>query len=216
MSWSSGKDSAWALYLLLQDPEIDLLGLFTVVNEKFNRVLMHSTRQELLDRQAEVIGLPLDIISLPHSCSSERYDAAMRQFIAEAIGKEIEFVAFGDLFLEDVRQYRINQLKGTGIEPIFPLWGIPTNLLVEEMLTAGLEAYVSTVDLKKLPSHFAGQKWTQDLILKFPSGIDPCGEYGEIHTVVTGGPMFSRTVPVRVGEVVIRDGFAYADIIPII
>jgi uncharacterized protein (TIGR00290 family) len=215
LSWSSGKDSAWALHLLLQDPIIDLLGLFTVMNEKFDRVSMHSTRRELLERQAEAIGLPLEILNLPDPCTNERYDAIMREFIAEAVRRRIGCMAFGDLFLEDIRNYRMNQLKGTGIEPIFPLWGIPTKPLVEEMLSAGLEAYVSSVDLKKLPAHLAGQKWTQDLIAQFPPGIDPCGENGEIHTIVVGGPMFPRTLPVRIGEVVERDGFAYADIVPI-
>jgi uncharacterized protein (TIGR00290 family) len=215
LSWSSGKDSAWALHLLLQDPTIDLLGLFTVMNEKFDRVSMHSTRRELLERQAEAIGLPLEILNLPDPCTNERYDAIMREFIAEAVRRRIGCMAFGDLFLEDIRNYRMNQLKGTGIEPIFPLWGIPTKPLVEEMLSAGLEAYVSSVDLKKLPAHLAGQKWTQDLIAQFPPGIDPCGENGEIHTIVVGGPMFPRTLPVRIGEVVERDGFAYADIVPI-
>jgi len=214
LSWSSGKDSAWALHLLRQDPTVDLLGLFTVMNERFDRVSMHSTRRELLQRQAEAIGLPLEMINLPDSCTNERCDATMRQFIAEAVCRGIGWMAFGDLFLEEVRQYRVNQLKGTGIEPMFPLWGLPTRLLAEEMLSAGLEAYVSSVDLKKLPSRFAGQKWTQDLIAQFPSGNDPCGENGEIHTVVVGGPMFRRTVPVRIGEVVERNGFAYADIIP--
>lgn len=215
LSWSSGKDSAWELHLLLQDPTIDLLGLFTVMNEKFARVSMHSTRRELLERKAEAIGLPLKIINLPDPCTKERYDAIMRQFIAEPVRREIGCMAFGDLFLEDIRNYRMNQLKGTGIEPIFPLWGIPTRLLAEEMLSAGLEAYVSSVDLKKLPAHVAGQKWTQDLIAQFPPGVDLCREYGEIHTIVVGGPMFKRTLPVRIGEVVERDGFAYADIIPI-
>ncbi len=124
-------------------------------------------------------------------------------------------MAFGDLFLEEVRQYRVNQLKGTGIEPMFPLWGIPTGLLAEQMLSAGVEAYVSSVDLKKLPARFAGRKWTRELIAQFPQGSDPCGENGEIHTVVVGGPMFRETVPIKIGEIVERNGFAYADIIPV-
>lgn len=215
LSWSSGKDSAWALHLLRQNRKIDILGLFTVMKEKFDRVSMHSTRRELLRKQAETIGLPLETINLPDSCANERCDATMRQFIAEAVRREIGFIAFGDLFLEDVRQYRMNQLKGTGIELMFPLWGVNTRLLAEEMLSAGLEAYVSSVDLKKLPPRLAGQKWTRDLIAQFPPGVDPCGENGEIHTVVVGGPMFLRTVPVTIGQVVKRNGFAYADVIPV-
>jgi uncharacterized protein (TIGR00290 family) len=214
LSWSSGKDSAWALHLLQQDPRIELLGLFTVMNQKYSRVSMHATRLEMLQRQAEAVGLPIETISLPDPCTNEQCDAIMRHFVTESASKRIECMAFGDLFLEDVRKYRENQLKGTGIDPLFPLWGIPTSDLAEQMLSAGLEAYVSSVDLKKLPSRFAGQKWSRDLIAEFPKGCDPCGENGEIHTVVVGGPMFRKTVLVRVGDIVNRNGFAYADIIP--
>ena len=216
LSWSSGKDSAWALHLLQQDPGIELLGLFTVMNQKYNRVSMHATRLEMLQRQAEAVGLPVETISLPDPCTIEEYDATMRCFVTEATNKGIECMAFGDLFLEDVRKYRENQLKGTGIDPLFPLWGIPTSELAEQMQSAGLEAYVSSVDLKKLPSRFAGRKWSRDLLAEFPKGCDPCGENGEIHTVVVGGPMFRKTIKVRIGDIVNRNGFAYADIIPMI
>jgi uncharacterized protein (TIGR00290 family) len=215
ISWSSGKDSVWALHLLQQDPGIELLGLFTAMNQKYSRVSMHATRLEMLQRQAEAVGLPIETISLPDPCTNEQYDAIMRPFVTEFANKGIECLAFGDLFLEDIRKYRENQLKGTGIEPLFPLWGIPTSDLAEQMLSAGLEAYVSSVDLNKLPSHFAGQKWSRDLIAEFPKDCDPCGENGEIHTVVVGGPMFRNTILVRVGDVVNRNGFAYADIIPV-
>jgi len=161
LSWSSGKDSAWALHLLRQDSTIDLLGLYT-----------------------------------------------------ESTTKGIQCMAFGDLFLENVRKCRENQLKGTGIEPLFPLWGIPTGQLADQMLSAGLEAYISSVDLKKLPSRFAGRKWSRDLIAEYPQGTDPCGENGEIHTVVVSGPMFRGPIPVSVGEIIERNGIAYADIIP--
>ena len=214
LSWSSGKDSAWALHLLQQDPGIELLGLFTVMNQKYNRVSMHATRLEMLQRQAEAVGLPIETISLPDPCTIEEYDATMRGFVTESTNKRIECMAFGDLFLEDVRKYRENQLKGTGIDPLFPLWGIPTSELAEQMQSAGLEAYVSSVDLTKLPSRFAGRKWSRDLLAEFPKDCDPCGENGEIHTVVVGGPMFRKTILVRVGEIVNRNGFAYADIIP--
>jgi uncharacterized protein (TIGR00290 family) len=215
LSWSSGKDSAWALHLLQQDPRIDLLGLFTVMNQKYRRVSMHATRFEMLQRQAAAVGLPIETISLPDPCTNEQYAAIMRHFIAESVSKRIECMAFGDLFLEDIRKYRENQLKGTGIDPLFPLWRIPTSDLVEQMLSAGLEAYVSSVDLKKLPSRFVGQKWSREMIAEFPKDSDPCGENGEIHTVVAGGPMFRETVLVRIGDIVNRNGFAYADIIPI-
>jgi uncharacterized protein (TIGR00290 family) len=213
LSWSSGKDSAWALHVLRQNPGIELLGLFTVMNKKYNRVSMHATRLELLQAQAKAVGLPLQTIDLPDSCTNEQCDAIMRHFVTESSAKGVECMAFGDLFLEDVRKYRETQLKATGIEPAFPLWGIQTKELAEQMLSAGLEAYVSSVDLKKLPSSFAGRRWSKDLIKGFPENCDPCGENGEIHTVAVGGPMFRKTVPVRVGEVIERNGFAYADII---
>ncbi|MGA3086228.1 MAG: ATP-binding protein [Thermodesulfobacteriota bacterium] len=215
LSWSSGKDSAWALHLLQQDPTIAVLGLFTVMNQKYNRVSMHATRLEMLERQAAAVGLPLQTIYLPDSCTMEQCDEIMRQFVMESAFRGIECMAFGDLFLEDVRKYRENQMKGTGIEPVFPLWTIPTKELAEQMLSAGLEAYVSSVDLKKLPSRFAGRKWSRELVAELPQACDPCGENGEIHTVIVGGPMFRKPIPVNVGEIVERDGFAYVDIIPV-
>jgi len=215
LSWSSGKDSAWALHMLQQDPGIELLGLFTVMNEKYNRVSMHATRLKLLERQADVAGLPLRMINFPDPCTNEQCDAIMRQFVMESAARGIERMAFGDLFLEEVRKYRENQLKGTGIEPVFPLWKIPTRILAEQMLLAGLDAYVSCVDLKKLPLRFVGRKWSRALIEELPPDCDPCGENGEFHTIVAGGPMFQRTIPVSVGAIVERNGFAYADIIPV-
>jgi uncharacterized protein (TIGR00290 family) len=214
VSWSSGKDSAWALHMLRQDPTVEVLGIFAAMNEKLDRVSMHSTRRELLQRQAEAIGLPLEAINLPDPCSNRRYEDIMRRFIEEAVGRGIECIAFGDLFLEEIRRYREDQLSGTGIDPLFPLWGVPTGDLAGQMLTSGVAAYISSVDLKKLPSRCAGRKWSRKLIGEFPEECDPCGENGEIHTVVVGGPMFRRTVPVRVGATVERNGFAYADIIP--
>jgi len=216
LSWSSGKDSAWVLHHLQQDPTIAVFGLFTVMNQKYNRVSMHATRLEMLERQAAAVGLPLQTIYLPDPCTMEQCDEIMRQFVMESAARGIECMAFGDLFLEDIRKYRENQLKGTGIEPVFPLWAIPTRELAEQMLSAGLEAYVSSVDLKKLPSRFAGRKWSRELVAELPQECDPCGENGEIHTVVTGGPMFRKPIPVNVGEIVERDGFAYVDIIPVI
>ena len=215
LSWSSGKDSAWALHLLRQNPDVDVLGLFTVVNKAYQRVSMHATRMDLLHCQADAVDLPLQIIHLPDPCTNEECDAIMSDFVTKSASKGIECMAYGDLFLEDIRHYRENQLRGTGIDPCFPLWGIPTKALAEQMLAAGLEAYISSVDLKRLPACFAGRRWGKDLIAEFPEGIDPCGENGEIHTVVVGGPMFRKTIPVTVGETVERDGFAYADIIPL-
>lgn len=215
MSWSSGKDSAWALHTLRIDSCFAVDGLFTVVNEKYDRASMHATRSELLRIQAECLGLPLQIVRIPDPCSMERCNEIMGAFVAECAGHGVECMAFGDLFLEDIREYREKQLEGTGIAPVFPLWGIPTGKLAATMIDSGVEAYVSSVDLKKLPRGMAGRRWSKELIAEFPGGCDPCGENGEIHTIVVNGPMFRRSVPVYVGEVVVRDGFAYADIVPV-
>jgi uncharacterized protein (TIGR00290 family) len=215
LSWSSGKDSAWALNILRRDPGIDLRGLFTVMNQKYKRVTMHATRLELLQKQAETVDLPLQIIEFPDPCTNEECDAIMRRFVMATVNAGIECIAFGDLFLEDIRKYREDQMNGTGIMPIFPLWGTPTGELAKQMLSAGVEAYVSSVDLKRLPSHIAGRKWSKDLLKEFPKNCDPCGENGEIHTVVVGGPMFRDTIPVKIEKIVERNGFAYADIIPV-
>jgi len=214
LSWSSGKDSAWTLYKLQQDPEIEIVGLFTVINEKYDRASMHATRLDLLKRQAKAAGLPIETINLPDQCSNDQCGAIMGQYINNVEGRSIEYIAFGDLFLEDIRQYREKQLQTTSIKPIFPLWKIPTWELADEMLTAGLEAYVSSVDLAKLPAEIAGRKWTRELLDEIPAECDPCGENGEMHTIVTGGPMFTSSIPVRVDEILTRNGFAYADIIP--
>jgi uncharacterized protein (TIGR00290 family) len=215
LSWSSGKDSAWTLHTLQQDPDVELQGLFTVINEKYDRASMHATRLELLKMQAEATGLPIDIISLPDQCSMEQCDEVMAEFIGQAESNNIEQIAFGDLFLEDIRHYREKQLEQTAIKPIFPLWKIPTSELASRMIDSGLEAYVSSVDLSKLPADLAGRKWDRELLQSIPAQCDPCGENGEIHTIVVNGPMFSHGVAVTVGETVIRGNFAYADIIPV-
>ena len=214
LSWSSGKDSAWTLHTLQQDPDIELLGLFTVINEKYERASMHATRLELLKKQAETAKLPIEIISLPDQCSMEKCDEIMAEFTRRAESQDIEQIAFGDLFLEDIRHYREKQLEGTTIKPIFPLWEIPTQELANQMIDSGLEAYVSSVDLSKLPAEFAGKKWNKELLLNIPAQCDPCGENGEIHTIVVNGPMFGHPIAVTVGETVIKSNFAYADIIP--
>ena len=214
LSWSSGKDSAWVLHLLRQDPRFELVGLFSTLNERFNRVAMHSTRAELLRRQADAAGLPLQTINLPDPCTNECYEAIMGRFVSESVAEGIECIAFGDLFLEDIRHYRERQLSGTGIEPLFPLWRLPTSELAEQMLAAGLQAYLSAVDLKKLPASFVGRPWSRELLSELPSGVDPCGENGEFHTIVVAGPMFEGRIEVEVGDVVERNGCVYADIIP--
>jgi uncharacterized protein (TIGR00290 family) len=215
LSWSSGKDSAWTLHHLKQDPGIELVGLFTAMNEKYDRVSMHATPADMLRRQAGAVGLPLRTIHLPDPCSTKQYNTIMKRFIDQCTSEGITCMAFGDLFLPDIRAYREKQLEGTGIEPLFPLWGIPTRKLAHDMLRAGLVAYVSCVDLSKMPGRFAGQKSSFELLAEYPEDCDPCGENGEIHTVVVDGPMFNEPIPVRIGETVVRDGFAYADIIPV-
>ena len=199
LSWSSGKDSAWALHALRHDPHINILGLFSVVNQKYGRVSMHSTRLQLLQRQAEAAGLPLHIINIPDQCTVECCDTIMSDFVQESLLRGIESMAFGDLFLQEVRTYRENQLRGSGIIPIFPLWGTPTAALADQMLTAGVEAYISCVDPKKVPASLAGRQWSRDLLRELPKDVDPCGENGEFHTVVVGGPMLRKSIPVHIG-----------------
>ncbi|MBF6570106.1 MAG: adenine nucleotide alpha hydrolase [Candidatus Binataceae bacterium] len=213
LSWSSGKDSAWALQRLGSDPEVELAGLFTTVNREFDRVAMHGVRRTLLDAQAASIGLPLFTIPIPYPCPNETYEAAMGAFVEEANGRGITHFAFGDLFLEDIRRYREEKLAGTGIEPLFPLWRLPTRALAQEMVAGGLRAYITCVDPRQAPRAWAGRLFDRDFIDAMPEGIDPCGEYGEFHTFACDGPMFRRPVGVVVGEIVERDGFVFADVL---
>jgi len=214
LSWSSGKDSAWTLHVLRQRNEVGVVGLLTAMNEQFRRVAMHSTRRDLVRAQARATGLPLWEIPLPWPCSNEQYELAMGRACAQAVEQGITAIAFGDLFLEDVRKYREDRLKGTGLQPIFPVWGIDTKQLIHEMLDAGVRARIVCVDPKKLAGHFAGQDISRELLAQFPPGIDPCGENGEFHTFVYAGPMFSNAIAIQSGEVVNRDGFIFADVLP--
>jgi uncharacterized protein (TIGR00290 family) len=212
VSWSSGKDSAWALHLLRQSDECEIVGLLTTMNAAFDRVAMHGTRRALLDAQAEAAGLPLRTIPLPWPCSNDHYEAAMRAACAEGVADGVEAIAFGDLFLEDVRAYREEKLRGTGLEPVFPLWGLPTDVLVREMLAGGLRARIVCVDPKKLPMEFAGRDLDESVLNAMPPECDPCAERGEFHTVAYAGPMFRRAIAIESGEVVERDGFVFADV----
>lgn len=215
VSWSSGKDCAWTLYRLQQDPNYEVLGLFSVLSEPVDRIAMHTTRKRLVELQAEAIGLPLYTAYLPeHPCSNQVYESVMEKAVSAFKQAGIECIAFGDLFLEDIRQYRETKMAGTGLEVIFPLWKIPTDQLIREMLDAGLETYISSVDLKALPASLAGQRITRELIETLPSGIDPCGENGETHTIVVDGPMFQSRITVSIGAMTEANGYAYADIIP--
>ena len=215
LSWSSGKDSAWALYRLRSSSEYEVAGLLTTLNATFDRVAMHSTRRALLEAQAWTAGLPLYPVPLPWPCSNEAYESAMVSACRAAVDQGIEAVAFGDLFLEDVRRYREEKLKGTGLQPVFPLWGIDTRLLAEEMIAGGLRARIVCVDPKKLPPRFAGRDFDRQFLGDLPHGVDPCGENGEFHTVVYAGPMFREPIQVESGEVVERDGFVFADVRPL-
>ncbi len=214
LSWSSGKDSAWALHLLRRDPGVEILGLFTTVNSEFDRVAMHAVRRTLLDMQAANIGLPLHTIPIPYPCPNKMYEAAMTAFVAEAKRLGATHFAFGDLFLEDIRRYREEKLAGTGIEPLFPLWGLPTRELAHEMVASGLRAYITCVDPGQAPREWAGRLFDPAFVAAIPQEIDPCGERGEFHTFACDGPMFRSPVAAVTGEIVERDGFVFADLLP--
>jgi uncharacterized protein (TIGR00290 family) len=211
MSWSSGKDSAWALHLLRQRADCELVGLLTTVNTEFDRVAMHGTQRLVLEAQAEAIGLPLWVVPLPWPCSNEVYETRMREVCRRAVNEGIAAIAFGDLFLRDIRTYRETQLKPTGLEPLFPLWEQPTAALAREMIAAGLRAKLTCVDTKQLSPSFAGREFDLCLLSDLPLEADPCGERCEFHTCVYAGPMFNAPVALEAGEMVTRDGFAYAD-----
>jgi uncharacterized protein (TIGR00290 family) len=219
LSWSGGKDCAWALHLLRTQNEYEVVGLLTTINQQFNRVAMHGFREELLDMQAEAAGLPVWKVPLPWPCSNEHYEAAMATACARAVDEGLYGIAFGDLFLEDVRAYRIEKLASTGLVPIFPCWGLPTDELARTMIASGLRAHLTCVDPRQLDASFAGRNFDAQLLSDLPATADPCGERGEFHSFVSAGPMFShgdhsRSIAVRVGETVERDGFCYVDLLP--
>jgi uncharacterized protein (TIGR00290 family) len=213
LSWSSGKDSAWMLHVLRQGGPFEG-ALLTTINETADRVAMHGVRRTILEAQAKAAGLPLRVIPLPHPCPNEVYEARMRAAVDEAVADGFRHAAFGDLFLEDVRSYRERNLVGTGLTPLFPLWGRDTAALAREMIDAGVKATITCVDPRVLDPRFAGRAFDSVLLSELPSGVDPCGERGEFHTVVTAGPMFAREIAVRPGEVVERGGFVFADVLP--
>ncbi len=212
VSWSSGKDSAWTLHLLRQSGEYEIAGLLTTMNAAFDRVAMHGTRRAVLEAQADAAGLALRAVDLPWPCSNEQYEAAMRTASADAVADGIEVIAFGDLFLEDVRRYREEKLAGTGLEPVFPLWELPTKELVREMIANGLRARIVCLDPKKLPREFAGRDLDESVLAAMPVEVDPCAERGEFHTVAYAGPMFRSPIQIESGEIVERDGFVFADV----
>ena len=213
LSWSSGKDSAWALHLLNQQHPGAVQALLTTLNEAYGRVAMHGVREALLQKQAEAAGLPLWKVPLPDKCVNEVYEAKMRDACARAVAEGFTHVAFGDLFLEDIRQYRIDKLAGTGLEPLFPVWQIPTPELARTMIASGLRARLSVVDTRKLDASFAGRDFDASLLADLPASVDPCGENGEFHSCVYAGPMFRAPIAVEVGEGVRRDPFVFRDIV---
>jgi uncharacterized protein (TIGR00290 family) len=212
LSWSSGKDSAWTLHVLQQRAEVEVIALVTTVTELFDRVSMHAVRRDLLRAQARLAGLPLWEVPIPSPCSNLDYEGRMRAVVHRAVESGARHMAFGDLFLEDVRSYRERNLAGTGLEPLVPLWGMPTRELARQMLRGGLEAFVTCVDPRQAPRSLAGRPWDEVLIAELPGGADPCGENGEFHTCVVAGPMFDGRIAAEPGEVVERDGFVFADL----
>jgi uncharacterized protein (TIGR00290 family) len=213
LSWSSGKDSAWSLHVLRQQGEYEVAGLLTTFNEDADRVAMHAVRRELVERQAAAAGLPLWAVPLPWPCSNEEYESRMTQTCRRAVAEGIEGVAFGDLFLEDVRAYRIKQMKGTGLEPIFPLWGLPTLALAKKMIAAGTRAKLTCVDTEKLDRSFAGREFDDLLLADLPEEVDPCGERGEFHSFVYAGPIFDSALAISMGSTVVRDQFVFSDLL---
>ncbi len=215
VSWSSGKDSAWALHTLRQQPErYDVRGIFTTVTSAFDRVSIQATPGTVLHLQAQRLGLPLYEIAIPYPCSNEQYEAAMAAFL-ERIRKLDErsgarHLAFGDLFLEDIRAYRESRLRGSGFTPLFPLFGADTAALAQRMIDSGLRAIVTVVNPQLFPASFAGRQFDRSLLTDLPQSADPLGENGEYHTCVIDGPMFSHPVEARSGAVVEREILARA------
>ena len=214
LSWSSGKDSVWALHLLRQQPDVEVVALLTSFNSAAGRVAMHAVRRALVDAQAARTGIPQWSVDLPWPCSNAEYEERMRGVCQRAVAEGITAVAFGDLFLQDIRDYRERQLQGTGLEPLFPVWEIPTARLARDMISTGVKAKITCVDPSQVDRTFAGRDFDQALLDSLPPGVDPCGENGEFHTFVYDAPVFSRPIEVRMGEIVERDGFVFADVLP--
>jgi len=214
LSWSSGKDSVWALHLLRQQPDIEVVALLTSFNSAADRVAMHAVRRALVDAQAARTGIPQWSVDLPWPCSNAEYEERMRGVCQRAFTEGITAVAFGDLFLQDIRDYRERQLLGTGLEPLFPVWEIPTAKLARDMIAAGVKAKITCIDPAQVDRTFAGRDFDQALLDSLPDGVDPCGENGEFHTFVYDAPVFSSPIAVRMGEIVERDGFVFADVLP--
>ena len=213
VSWSSGKDSAFALYEAQRSGVADVVGVLTTVNEAYGRVAMHGVRDDVLDRQIAALGLPALKVMLPNPCSNEIYQERMAQACARIKEQGVRHIVFGDLFLEDIRAYREQQLAAVGMTGIFPLWQRDTAVLARAMIDSGMVAHLVCVDPRRLGREFAGRRFDRRLLDELPRQVDPCGENGEFHTLVSAGPMFAEPIEVRLGEIVERDGFVFADVI---
>jgi uncharacterized protein (TIGR00290 family) len=214
IAWSSGKDSAYALHEVRRSGEYDIVGALTTVTDSFARVSMHGVRESLLEKQLAAARLASIVVRIPFPCTNDLYEREMSKAVAQAKADGITHVIFGDLFLEDLRAYRVARLAELGMQAVFPLWQRPTDLLAREMIASGLSAHLATVDLAKLSPSFSGRRFDEALLSDLPREVDPCGENGEFHSFVTTGPMFDRAIAVTVGETVIREGFAYTDLLP--
>ena len=214
ISWSSGKDSAWMVHVLRTRGDIEIGGLLTTINEPAQRVAMHAVRVELLEAQAEALGLPLWTIPIPSPCPNEEYERAMADAVGRAVAEGFTHIAFADLFLEDIRRYREERLAGSGLTPLFPLFGADTAALAREMIASGLGARITCVDPRVLDRRFAGRDFDAALLADLPPSVDPCGERGEFHTFAYRGPMFAHPIPIESGVTVERDGFVFADLLP--
>ena len=212
VSWSSGKDSAWMVHVLRTRDGVTPAALLTTINEAAQRVAMHAVRVDLLRAQADALGVPLWHVPIPSPCSNEEYERAMASAVGRAVADGFTHVAFGDLFLEDIRRYREERLAGSGLTPLFPLFGLDTTALAQEMVTGGLRARLTCIDPRALDRRFAGREFDAALLAELPASVDPCGERGEFHTFAYDGPMFAHPIPVNSGEIVERDGFVFADL----
>lgn len=213
LSWSSGKDSAWTLGRLREMADVEVVALVTNFNSGADRVAMHAVRRELVELQASRAGLPLWPVELPWPCSNEQYEALSGEMLGRAVAAGVEAIAFGDLFLEDVRDYRIKQLRGTGLAAMFPLWGLPTEALGLAMIAGGVKAKITCLDPNKLDERYAGAEYDEVFVRGLPVEVDPCGEKGEFHTFVYATPVFSSPIPASIGEIVRRDGFVFTDVL---
>lgn len=215
LSWSSGKDSAWTLHVLRKQADLEVVGLLTTFNHSADRVAMHAVRRQLAESQAEAVGLPMIAVELPWPCPNEQYEQAMQTALDSGVRDlNIDAVAFGDLFLEDIRKYREEQMAGSKLELLFPIWHSPTDVLAREMIDDGLRAIVTCVDPKQCPGEFAGRNYDLEFLAELPEHVDHCGENGEFHTFAFDGPMFDTRIRVAAGEITERDGFVFADLLP--